>query len=53
MHPNTKPLADLRPASNFSLLSIPLQPPLHVRIWRGILMALHESRSKEARRVIR
>ena len=42
---------DFRPR-NF-IASIPSQAPLHVRIWRSILKALHDSRSKEAQSSIR
>ena len=53
MYVHRKPATDFNPTSNFWLPSTPLRPPLYVRIWRGILMALHDSRSNEAQRVIR
>ena len=53
MDPHKKPAKDFSPASNFWLSSTPLQPPLYVRIWRRILTALHDSRNKEAERVVR
>ena len=53
MYPHRKPATYFRPASSVWLGSTPLQPPLYVRIWRRILAALHDWRSKEAQRVIR